>query len=388
MNERQTRIVSRTVACVLIAACASPAWAQGGFSTNTPGNILSQYHDAMVTWETNIFGYAQNLFALLATIELGWTAALLVLEGSGLQTWMFRFVRSAMAILAFYAILLYGNQWFPAVINSFAQMGANASGIGNISPTAVFVQGLKIAGGMIDAASDSGFLLHMGSGVTIILCARIILLCWGLVTLSLILTWVESYVSLSVAYIMLGMGGSRWTREYVNRYVALVISVGLKILTLYCLIAVGMNLSNAWITEAGNITLASPAGSPILVAFDVLIGTFIFALLTWNLPRIVSTVLGGAPSMGHGDVLAAGMAGAQMGMMAASTAASGGAGAAAGGSGAAGSGAGAAGASAGASAGGASVTSVVSSVGSANHSVNPPAGNANGGGASGGAKFK
>jgi hypothetical protein len=55
----------------------------------------------------------------------------------------------------------------------------------------------------------------------------------GLVTLSLIITWVESYVALGVAYVMLGFGGSRWTREYVNRYICLMISVGLKILTIY-----------------------------------------------------------------------------------------------------------------------------------------------------------
>jgi type IV secretion system protein TrbL len=378
MNESR-RLVRWVPVLAIAALSVSSAFAQGPFTTRTPGDILSQYHDAMVTWETNIFGYARDLFALLATIELGWTAALLVLEGADLQAWVFRFFRSIMAILAFYTILLYGNQWFPAVISSFAQMGSNAAGIGSISPTKVFVQGLKISGTMMAAASDSGFLLHMGSGLTIILCALIILLCWALVTLSLILTWVESYVSLSVAYIMLGMGGSRWTREYVSRYVGMVISVGLKILTLYCVIAVGVNMSNDWITEAGNVSLLGPPTHPILVAFDVLIGTFIFALLTWNLPRVVATVLGGGPSLGHGDVLAVGFMGAQMGMTAASLVASGGAGAAAG---AGGAGAAGGASAAGSSGAGTSVASLVSSVGAASSSVSPP-GAASGGSAPG-----
>jgi type IV secretion system protein TrbL len=376
------RIIRRIVIFTFVALCVSCASAQGPFDTRTPGDILSQYHDAMVTWETNVFTYAKELFALLATIELGWTAVLLVLEGAGLQTWVFRFIRSAMAILAFYAILLYGNQWFPAVISSFTQIGANATGISSISPTQVFVQGLKIAGTMMAAASDSGFLLHMGSGLTIIICALVILLCWALVTLSLILTWVESYVALSVAYIMLGMGGSRWTREYVSRYIALVVSVGLKILTLYCVVAVGMNMSNDWITEAGKVSLISSATSPVLVAFDVLVGTFIFALLTWNLPRIVSTVLGGGPSLGHGEVVGVALMGAQAGMMTASFVGSGGAGAAGGGAAGAGggAGAGATGASAaGSSGGGMSLASVVSAVGSAMPSVDPPNARANGG---------
>jgi type IV secretion system protein TrbL len=179
---------------------------------------------------------------------------------------------------------------------------------------------------------------------------------------------------------MLGMGGSRWTREYVSRYVGMVISVGLKILTLYCVIAVGVNMSNDWITEAGNVSLLGPPTHPILVAFDVLIGTFIFALLTWNLPRVVATVLGGGPSLGHGDVLAVGFMGAQMGMTAASLAASGGAGAAAGASGAGAAGrAGAAGSSGARS----SVASLVSSVGAASSSVSPPGVAASGGSAPG-----
>jgi len=279
------------------------AWAQ--FAPTTPGDILSQYHAAAATWETTVFGYAQTCFYLLAVIELSWTFLELFLQQADLQAWMFGFMRSIMAIIAFYALLLYGNQWFPAVVNSFTQIGSLVAGIPSISPTVVFTQGLKIAGAMLEAAMDSGFLLHIGSALTIILCALIILLCWGLVTLSLIITWVESYVALGAAYIMLGFGGSRWTREYVNRYICLVISVGLKILTIYAVISAGMILSGNWITEAQQVKLTPfVTTAPVLVAFDVLIGTFIYSLLVWYLPRIITAVLGGSLSLGHNEVLA------------------------------------------------------------------------------------
>jgi len=285
----------------LVLVPAAPAQ----FSPTTPGDILSQYHAAAVTWETTVFGYAKHLFYLLAVIELSWTFLELFLQQADLQAWLFGFMRSIMAIIAFYALLLYGNQWFPAVVNSFTKIGSLVAGIPSISPTVVFTQGLKIAGAMLDAASDSGFLLHIGSALTIILCALIILLCWGLVTLSLVITWVESYVALGAAYIMLGFGGSRWTREYVNRYICLVISVGLKILTVYAVISAGMILSGNWITEAQQVKLTPLVTvAPVLVAFDVLIGTFIYSLLVWHLPRIITGVLGGNLSLGHNEVLA------------------------------------------------------------------------------------
>src|SRR5258707_15294766 len=137
---------------------------------------------------------------------------------------------------------------------------------------------------------------------------------------------------------MLGFGGSRWTREYVNRYICLVISVGLKILTIYGVIGVGMILSGNWITEAQQVKLTPfVTTAPVLVAFDVLIGTFIYSLLVWHLPRIVTAVLGASLSLGYSEGIAPVIMAGQMGAMATMQvggAAGGGAGAGGGGAGA------------------------------------------------------
>ena len=93
---------------VLELLSVSAVWAD--FAPTTPGDILSQYHAAAVTWEAKVFGYAQDLFYLLAVIELSWTFLELFLQQADLQTWMFGFMRSIMAIIAFYALLLYGEQ--------------------------------------------------------------------------------------------------------------------------------------------------------------------------------------------------------------------------------------------------------------------------------------
>jgi len=57
--------------------------------------------------------------------------------------------------------------------------------------------------------------------------------------------------------------------------------------------------------------------APVLVAFDVLIGTFIYSLLVWHLPRIITAVLGGSLSLGHSEVIAPVIIAGQMGAMAA-----------------------------------------------------------------------
>ena len=47
--------------------------------------------------------------------------------------------------------------------------------------------------------------------------------------------------------IFLGFGGSRWTAPYVERYIGLAVSIGVKIVLLYCLISAGQSLGVGWL---------------------------------------------------------------------------------------------------------------------------------------------
>ena len=97
-----------------------------------------------------------------------------------------------------------------------------------------------------------------------------------------------------------------------------------------------MILSGNWISEAQQVKLTPfVTTAPVLVAFDVLIGTFIYSLLVWHLPRIITAVLGGSLSLGHSEVIAPVIMAGQMGAMATvHVGAAAGGGAGAGGSGA------------------------------------------------------
>src|SRR2546425_12910189 len=74
-----------------------------------------------------------------------------------------------------------------------------------------------------------------------------------------------------------------------------------------------MILSGNWITEAQQVKLTPfVTTAPVLVAFDVLIGTFIYSLLVWHLPRIITAVFGGRFSLGHKQGFAPGNPSGQM----------------------------------------------------------------------------
>ena len=96
-----------------------------------------------------VWPYANTLFGLLATIEFAWSAAVMLLEKSDMQSWTSALIRKLMWIGAFYALLIYGRTWIPAITVSFELIGQTASGTGPMAPSDVFTRGIDIAGALM-----------------------------------------------------------------------------------------------------------------------------------------------------------------------------------------------------------------------------------------------
>src|SRR4051794_33833683 len=373
----------RWVIALAIAAAFLPSLSAQAVTSTTANDVISQMRSFRGQWMTNVWTYARNLFWLLAFIEFAWSAIALALDKTDLQSWMAGLVRKLMWIGAFYALLQNGATWIPAVIDSFELIGAGAAGMaGPLDPGSVFVQGLTIAGSLLGGASASAFMSgDIGSALICVIGALIIVCSFVIITINFVVTIVESYLIVSVGYLFLGFGGSRWTAPYTERYIGLAVSVGIKLVLLYCILAAGRSLGAGWEAQAAAIGTAT---SPAVVAFDVMGGSLIYMMLCWQIPKLFSAVLGGSPALTGGDLVSAGTALVGGGLAAASLGA--GAIAAAAGAGAAGGGSALAGTSAAAGAGGfgSSAASAVSSVGASSGTASRSAGMAsNAGGATG-----
>jgi type IV secretion system protein TrbL len=298
------RSVKWILALAVVTVLVPEVWAQT-YTTTVPTDILSQYRNARQLWTTNIWVYANSLFGLLAVIEFAWSAAVMLLEKADLQNWTSALVRKIMWIGAFYMLLINGRIWIPGIIDSFNQVGASAAGFAvTLSPGDIFSQGLTIAAALVDAATGSGFLTNPGTSISMALAALLIVLAYIVITLNFVVTVVESYVVVSVGFIFLGFGGSRWTAPYVERYIGLAVSIGVKIVLLYCLISAGLGLGNGWLDEAQGI---GTSAHPNMTAFDVMGAALIFMMLCWQIPRLFSAVLGGAPALTGGDLISTGV---------------------------------------------------------------------------------
>jgi type IV secretion system protein TrbL len=268
---------------------------------NATSPILNQYANARGAWFDAIWPFANGLFALLATIEFAWSMAILALERADLQTFLAGFVRKIMWIGAFFTLLTFGPTWIPAIIDSFIDLGAAAgNGGAPLTPSLVFQRGIEIAGRLMDGAGAAMFITNFGASLALVASALLVMLSFVMVTIQFVVAMVESYIVVAAGLIFLGFGGSRWTVPYVERYIALAVAVGVKIMVLYLLIGLGMAVSEGWIDSA----IAVPEQpSPGMSALEIVGSALIFGMLCWQAPKLVSGLLGGAPSLGAGDAL-------------------------------------------------------------------------------------
>jgi type IV secretion system protein TrbL len=268
--------------------------------SKAPSEILNQYRAQRTTWFTAVWPFANTLFGLLAVIEFAWSAALMLLEKTDLQSWTSALVRKVMWIGAFYALLIYGRYWIPAITDSFEIIGQRAAQSGPMSPSDVFVRGIDIAGALMATSSTAAFFTNLGTSLAMIITGLITALAFIAITVQFVVAMVESYVIVAAGFIFVGFGGSRWTAPYVERYIGLGVSTGVKIMLLYLLIGTGMNLSADWMTDAQKVAASQ---TPAMAALEIMGASVIFMMLCWQIPKLFAAVLGGSPALTGGDLV-------------------------------------------------------------------------------------
>ena len=282
---------------LMLLSVATLATAQ---SSDPPSQLLNAYRNERTVWFTNIAPAANTLFGLLALIDFAWSGAVMVLENHDFHSWVAALIRRIMTIGAFYALLIYGRWWIPAIVDSFEKLGQQAAGTGPLDPGQVFTRGLNISGALLDGASSAGLFTNFGAAMALVFAAAMCLLGFCAITIQFVMAMVESYILVAAAFVFLGFGGSRWSSPYVERYISLAVSIGVKIMLLYLLISTGMTLSSTWLTQAETV---GNSMQPATDAFSVMGASLIFAALCWHTPKLLASILGGTPSLHGSDII-------------------------------------------------------------------------------------
>jgi len=309
-------------------ASASTAHAQAPVDV---GGTFQQIEQAANAWIPAIMQEASFLFYVLALLDFAWGAPQLLREHdfNGL---FLSLIKKLLVVSFFYAVLINGQVWIPAIVNSFAQLGATAAGVSVAqNPSDIMSQGLQIVSDLFTKVSSTSLLTEPGGAITTILAACIVLASYIIITLHYVVTKLEAIIVMSAGYIFLGFGGSRWTSPYFERYISLAVSTGVRLMLIYLMLGAFKTISNNWIATMNGYT----ADQPITQIFPTLMSMLLFAFASWMIPKMAASIASGTLGTGAADLVGMGAEIGKAAALGAATvavvAATGGAGAVAGG---------------------------------------------------------
>ncbi len=204
------------------------------------GSLITSLQDeisgAARGWEQTVSNASRSLFWILASIEIGLAAIWLALQAPSLQEWFAELVRRIMFVGFFALVLERGPAFAKAVVDSLFQIGASG---GDASPADIFNAGLVVAAKMAEkdplwpvrrqcAGGVGGLRNDRGRHRLSRWCAAIF-----------VSIMAEMYIGLLAGMIMLGLGGSSFTKDFAIRYLVYAFSVGMKLMALVMIARIG-----------------------------------------------------------------------------------------------------------------------------------------------------
>jgi len=298
---RRVELAFVVIGLILIAS--TPALAQ-------QGQVLTTLENSVVAaakgWETTVMNAARSLFWILAGIEVGIAAVWLAINAASLDSWFAELVKRIMFIGLFAFILNEGPAFAKAVVDSLYQIGA---GGGSASPANIFDAGIRVATKMSEQAKF-GLFEDNSLAIAAVFAMVVVVVCFSLVAAIFVSVMVEMYVGLLAGMIMLGLGGTSYTKDFAIKYLVYAFSVGMKLMALVMIAKIGSDILLG-LAEAPTATSEQFITTLAIAGISVVV--FVIAMYVPPILQGVvqgASVSGGMESIRHGGQAASFAAGA------------------------------------------------------------------------------
>ncbi|WP_429933026.1 P-type conjugative transfer protein TrbL [Agrobacterium vitis] len=300
---RPLRLELALVAIGIVLFASSPTFAQ-------QGQVLTTLENSVVTaakgWETTVMNAARSLFWILAGIEIGIAAVWLAINAASLDSWFAELVKRIMFIGLFAFILSEGPAFAKAIVDSLYQIGA---GGGSASPANIFNAGIRVATKMSEQAKF-GLFEDNALAIAAVFAMVVVVVCFSLVAAIFVSVMVEMYVGLLAGMIMLGLGGTSYTKDFAIKYLVYAFSVGMKLMALVMIAKIGSDILLG-LAEAPTATSEQFITTLAIAGISVVV--FVIAMYVPPILQGVvqgASVSGGMESIRHGGQAASFAAGA------------------------------------------------------------------------------
>jgi len=259
--------------------------------------VLQQSHQ----WSGKLYDYAIRLFWLLASIQFVWTFIPLVMKQADFGEIVGELLRFVLVVGFFLAVMKYSVEWSSAIVDSFREAAASASGLGRaLEPGDMLAVALDFGRAMVQGIS----VFSPAKGLLIAVCAILVLACFAFIAAFMFVTLVESYVIINASVLFFGFGGSQWTRDFAIAPMRFTVAIGAKLFVLTLIVGLIVQSAKQWLAAYANdeASLMTMVGLALVCCY-----------LTKTIPDLIGGMISGA-SMGGGSAIggmaAAGAAGA------------------------------------------------------------------------------
>lgn len=261
-------------------------------------SVFQKYKIEASSWASIMQYYAERLFLSLATISMVWTFAQLLFRRSSIAEFFGEFIRFLVFTGLFLWFLRNAPQIAEAIIQSLQQIGSQASGLKELTPSTIVEIGFKIYNDVCVEAIDNMSIDNLGSILMAFILALIILIVLALVSINMLLQLCAAWVLAYAGIFFLGFGGSRWTSDMAINYFKTVLGVGASLMTMTLLVGVGTSIINETMGQmTGGINQRNEMGILMVVAITLF-------MLVDKLPAMVAGIINGSSigaSMGVGS---------------------------------------------------------------------------------------
>lgn len=265
--------------------------------------MTQEYLQATQTWFSQVQTEGMHLMVILVLIQFTLKISKNILSGDGNLTGMLvNTVKHLTIISILYYLITNAGTLLPEMFNSFSQLGIAGSSITSLDPSSVVSEGLSIASGILQSFNQLGVLKEITFGLFGVFCSAVIVICYGLIAADLMITLIESYFLVAVSSLFIAFGSTSYTLPMAREYLGMTVGVGIKLMMMYVMIAVGANLGADWAA----LIVQAAQNNDWTTYLGVSVGSIIYYLIVKHVPARIASAASQAFAISHmGDAQAA-----------------------------------------------------------------------------------
>ncbi|ENG0237627.1 P-type conjugative transfer protein TrbL [Burkholderia multivorans] len=294
-----TRALCLVGAFALLAMLATPAVA-----SNVLDQTTNAFQQASQQFGAQMQSLGMRLLFILATIQISVNGINWLTKQGDFESLAGSLVNFVITLGLWYGFIHMSQQWLPSIINGFHFAGQKGSGLPQLSPSAIIDQGIDLMGvvkqSFIKATGSTtafgALMSNFQPALESLAIELLLFLSFAVLAFQMVMTTISGFFWLAVVPLLLGFGGMKFTRDLATTALKGGVTIGGKILVTYLLAGVAAKLAPMIGTEMGGMTIDNmqPMWECAAVAL-------IFALLSWQLPKIAGDVINGSASLSAGE---------------------------------------------------------------------------------------